>query len=56
MNGNMIPQEWKVNFKMSHKVHFTFCVKSYENTVRVKPRVNSQLSPTEILENLFLTF
>ena len=28
-------------------VHFTFCVKSYDHIVRVKPRVNSQLSPLQ---------
>ena len=28
-----------------HNVHFTFCVNSYEHTVRVKHRINSQLSP-----------
>ena len=44
MNGNMIPEEWKKNLECDN-IHFTFCVNSYEHTVRVKPRVNFQLSP-----------
>ena len=30
-----------------HNVYFTFCVKGYEHTVRVRPRVNSQLNPLQ---------
>ena len=34
MNGNMIQEEWKDNFR----IHFTFCVKSYNHTFRKKPQ------------------
>ena len=44
MNENIIPEKWKKTLEC-HNVHFRFCVKSYEHTVRVKPKVNSQLSP-----------
>ena len=35
-----------------HNFHFTFCVKRYEHTVRVKPGVNSQLSPCNLFQLL----
>ena len=43
MNGNMIPEEWKENFKMSER-SFIFCVKSYDHN----SQTNHKISQTNI--------
>ena len=45
MNGNMIPEEWKENFRISERSFYILCEELQSYSQELSPGVNFQLTP-----------